>query len=85
MIESNHSQVCKKNTGSVNLQDGPFDYNHRKISVEDSFLINIQTFWFNKLYWKLTAIYLKNFNNFCYLLPKSCFTEQLSMHHSEWY
>ena len=42
MIGSNDSQLSKKNSCSVKLQDGPLDSNPRKIPVEDSQMIMLQ-------------------------------------------
>ena len=43
MIGSSNSQLRKKNTCSVKLQDGPFDHNPTKIPVEDSWIIISQS------------------------------------------
>ena len=42
MIESSHSQLCKKNSCSVKLQGGPLDHNPRKIPVENSWITILQ-------------------------------------------
>ena len=39
MIGSSHSQMCKKNSCSVKLQNGTLDHSPIKISVED-FIFN---------------------------------------------
>ena len=36
MIRSTYSQLSKKNSCSVKLQDGPFEHGPRKIPVESS-------------------------------------------------
>ena len=40
MIRSSHSQLCNKN--SVKLQGGRLDHNHRKIPVENTWIIILQ-------------------------------------------
>ena len=50
MIRSSPSQLYKKNSCSVNPEDGSFN---QKIAVEVLFLINLQAFLFSKLHWKL--------------------------------
>ena len=56
MIGNSHSQLCKKNSCSVKLQDGPYDQSPRKIPVEDfifskfvSFLIKGNTQFVQKV------------------------------------
>ena len=43
------------------MQNGPSDRNHRKIIAEDFILIN----------------FIKDFNDFSYILPNSSFREQV--------
>ena len=43
MTGSSHSQLCKKNSCSVKLQGKPLGINPRKIPVEDSRMIILQT------------------------------------------
>ena len=42
MIGTSHSQLWKNNSCSVKLQGGPLDHSHRKIPMEDNWIIILQ-------------------------------------------
>ena len=78
MIRSSHSQLYKKSSCSVKLQDGPFGHNLRRIPVQD-FTFNI---FITAL--KTNSNFAKTINDFGYILTNSCFIEQLSVPASEY-
>ena len=53
MLRSSHSQLCKRSSCSVKLQDGLFDHNPTRILAQNFTFNLISTFLFSKLYKKL--------------------------------
>ena len=84
MIGGSHLQLCRKNSYSSKLQNGAIDHSSSKISVEDFFFNKYVAFLFSKLHGKLTPIFQRNINAFCYILPNSCFTKQPQIPASEY-
>ena len=66
------------------LQDGPIDHDSRKVPMKKFSFNKYINFLTCYLYWNLTPIFFKNCNEFGYILPNSCFTEQLAMITSEY-
>ena len=84
MIRSSNSELCKKTSCSAMLQDGPIDHDSRKVPMKKFSFNKYVNFLTCYLYWNLTPIFFKNCNEFGYILPNSCFTEQLAMITSEY-
>ena len=83
MIGSRHSQLCKKSSCSVKLQDGLSDHNPRRIPAHD-FTFNLYKVFYLVNRTENYSNFVKKINDFGYALPNSCFTEQFSMPASEY-
>ena len=83
MNHTSHSQMCNKNSCSVKLHNGSFHYSPRKIPV-DVFISNkLVIFLIQYTVLKTNSNFIKKIY-FGYILPNSCFTEQLSLAASEY-
>ena len=84
MIGSSHSQLCKKNSCSLKVQDGDLLLT---IALEKRLwrillLINLWTFLFIIFFWN-QLLFCEKINDIVYVLLNNFLTDQLSMPASE--